>query len=267
MPQRYKMTIAYDGTAYAGWQIQPRNVAVQEVVQNAIRSVTGEAVVVHASGRTDHGVHARGQVVHADFERPRDLTATLTRGMNAVLPPDIRVLDARPVADWFHARRSVLSKEYRYFIWNDEVVPPFIRAYRTHVRGRLDAEAMAKAASSLAGRHDFAAFTANPNRFVESTVRNLTCLSVKRKGVEIVILARADGFLYKMVRSLAGFLIRVGEGAVHPEAAGRVLLSRVRTAGVPTAPPQGLFLWNVKYPRTGRQAEAKRLLPKVWAGD
>jgi len=244
---RYKITFAYDGSAYAGWQIQPGNRTVQETIQQAIKQVTGEVVIAHGSGRTDQGVHARKQVVHADFVRDDDLRRALTRGINAILPPDVRVLKNVLAADHFDARRSVVSKEYRYFIWNEEVVPPFLRLYRTVIKDPLDAGAMAKAAGYLVGRHDFAAFTANPNRVVESTVRNLMSLTVKRRGPEIVIAAVGEGFLYKMVRSLAGFLIRVGDGAVSPEEAKTILTSKVRTARVPTAPPQGLFLWDVKY--------------------
>lgn len=243
---RYKLTISYDGAAYAGWQIQPDHLTVQEVLQNAVRQIAGEDVVVHGSGRTDQGVHARQQVAHLDL-RERAMPAKLCGGLNAVLPADIRILKVAKAADSFDARRGAISKEYRYFIWNGQTVPPFLRLYRTHIHNPLDTEAMAKAASYLAGRHDFAAFTANPNRAVESTVRHLTELSVKRRGHEIVIIAKSDGFLYKMVRSLAGFLIRVGEGAVPPSEARGILSSRVRTNRVPTAPPHGLFLWNVEY--------------------
>ena len=244
---RYRLTLAYDGTAYAGWQIQPGHSTVQQVLQDALKRLTGETVIVHGSGRTDTGVHARGQVAHLDVERSDPLEEVLRRGMNAVLPADIRVLDARRAGAGFHARRSAVSKEYRYCIWNAEVVPPFLRCYRTPVRDPLDTDAMARAAAMLVGRHDFAAFTANPNRLVETTIRRLFALTVRRRGPDIAIVAKADGFLYKMVRSLAGFLIRVGEGAVPPETAAAVLTSKVRTARVPTAPPQGLFLWKVNY--------------------
>jgi tRNA pseudouridine38-40 synthase len=246
MTRRYKMTVAYDGTAYAGWQIQPNGMTIQEKLEEALRELSGERAKVHGSGRTDQGVHGRRQVAHFDLARQQTCVG-LRRGMNALLPPDIRVMRIEKADPEFHARRDATSKEYRYFIWNADVVPPFQRQYRTHVREPLDVSAMGKAAGYLVGRHDFAAFSANPNRDVESTVRRLTALTVKKRGAEIVIAAEANGFLYKMVRSIAGFLIRVGEGAVPPSDARTILASRVRTARVPTAPPQGLFLWCVSY--------------------
>ena len=246
---RYKIIVGYDGSAYAGWQIQPGHPTVQAALQDALLRLTSETVIAHGSGRTDQGVHARQQVVHVDFERNDNLVPLLQKGLNALLPADIRIYRIRRVGAHFDARRSAIRKEYRYFIWNAAVVPPFLRLYRTQVRDRLDVAAMSKAAKLLVGKHDFAAFTANPNRVVETTVRTLSGLTVKRRGEEIVISATADGFLYKMVRSLAGFLIRVGEGAVPPSEARAILHSKERTARVPTAPPQGLFLWQVKYPR------------------
>lgn len=244
--QRYRISIAYDGTSYAGWQIQPNAITVQERVEVAIAEITGESPKVHGSGRTDQGVHARCQVAHFDLQEKTD-TRRLRKSLNAILPADIRIIMAKCVPRDFHARKSVVSKEYRYFIWNSDIVPPFLRLYRTHVRNSLDADAMAEAAALLVGRHDFAAFTANPKRVVESTVRSVTELTVVKKGSEIVIRAAAEGFLYKMVRSLAGHLIRVGEGAVTPVETTAILESGKRTARVPTAPPEGLFLWHVQY--------------------
>jgi tRNA pseudouridine38-40 synthase len=243
---RYRIDLSYDGTAYAGWQVQPNGVTVQATVEDALRELTGAAVRVHGSGRTDQGVHARGQTAHFDLATALS-RETLVRGLNALLPADVRVGRAARVAPDFHARRSATGKEYRYFIWNGPVLPPTVRQYRTHVRDPLDTERMNRAAAVLKGRHDFAAFAANPNRVVESTVRHLRELRVVRRGREVTVIARADGFLYKMVRSLVGFLLRVGEGAVPPSHARAILASRTRTARVPTAPPQGLFLWRVWY--------------------
>lgn len=242
---RYRITLSYDGSDYAGWQIQPNGRTVQETLEQAVRTLTGETVKIHGSGRTDQGVHARMQVAHLDLEMDRKIN--MAKALNSVLPADIRILKVEKAAADFHARRSAAGKEYRYFIWNAELLPPFLRRYRTHVRRRLDVEAMRRAAALLTGRHDFAAFTANPNREVDGTVRHLTALRVLKRGSEIVIVARGEGFLYKMVRSLAGFLIRVGEGGVRPEEAAAILHSRQRTARVPTAPPEGLFLWRVFY--------------------
>ena len=244
--QRYKLLIAYDGTAYAGWQVQSNQRTVQSELEAALRRRARVPVKLHGSGRTDQGVHAAGQVAHCDLPF-RLAAADLARALNALLPADIRILRVQQVGAAFHARRNASRKEYRYYIWNDDVISPFLRLYRTHVRAPLDVRAMRQAAALLVGRHDFAAFTANPNRALESTRRHVMKLTVSRQGPEIVIRAQSDGFLYKMVRSLAGFLIRVGEGVVPPEEARAILRSRIRTARVPTALPQGLFLWRVWY--------------------
>jgi tRNA pseudouridine38-40 synthase len=244
--QRYRITVSYDGSAYSGWQVQPNHVTVQQRLEEALGRLTGETPKIHGSGRTDQGVHARGQVAHFDLEKPW-IPQILHRGLNALLPEDIRIQAVARAAPDFHARRSAVGKEYRYFIWNAAVPDPCRRRYSAHVRRKLDARSMQAAAAALIGRHDFAALTANPNRDIESTVRDLRRLAVRKKGAEIVITAASDGFLYKMVRSICGLLIRVGEGAETAASVREILASRVRTARVPTAPPQGLFLWRVWY--------------------
>jgi tRNA pseudouridine38-40 synthase len=244
--QRYRIHVAYDGSAYFGWQVQPTGMTVQERIEATLKRLTGEAPKVHGSGRTDQGVHAREQVAHFDLEKEWT-PAALHRALNALLPADVRILDVLTADPDFHARRSVVEKEYRYFIWNGPIMPPFYRNYKAHVRVPLNIVAMREAARYLVGRHDFAAFTANPNREVESTVREVMELRIGRKGPEVVMIVKGEGFLYRMARSFAGFLIRVGEGAVPPGTAAEILESRVRTARVPTAPACGLFLWNVKY--------------------
>jgi len=244
--QRYKLRLSYDGTGYCGWQIQPNGITVQERLEVAIERMTGTRPRVHGSGRTDQGVHARCQVAHCDL--PGDVgPGTLVNGLNGILPLDIRMISVSRVSNSFHARRSAKGKEYRYFIWNGLAVPPYLRHMRAHVKQKLDTKAMQQAANLLVGKRDFAAFSANPNRDVESTVRDVRKIRVVKKGYEIVIIAAGEGFLYKMVRSLAGFLIRVGEGAVLPSDAVTILGTRQRTARVPTAPACGLFLWNVIY--------------------
>lgn len=243
---RYRITVAYDGSAYAGWQVQPNHITVQQRLEEVLQSLTGEIIKVHGSGRTDQGVHAEGQVAHFDLSR-RWAGWQLLNGLNAKLPQDIRVLKVARAKPDFHARRSAVKKEYRYFIWNAKFMNPTRRFYATHVRKPLDVHAMQAAAKLLTGKHDFAAFTANPNRVVESTVREVYSLTVKRTGSQIVIRAASGGFLYKMVRSLAGLLLRVGEGAVSQAEVKEILASRTRTARVPTAPPEGLFLWRVWY--------------------
>jgi len=243
---RYRLDVGYDGTAYGGWQVQPNARTIQGELERALGTITGETVKVHCSGRTDAGVHARGQVAHFDLGLGRPCHELL-RGINAILDPDIRALRVLPAPADFHARRSAAGKEYRYFIWNAPVMQPVLRLYRAHVRRPLDAAAMGAAAARLEGHHDFSSFAANAMRPVESAVRNLFKLRVSKRGPEITISARGEGFLYKMVRSLAGFLIKVGEGELAPEFADLLLASARRTAVVPTAQPQGLFLWRVWY--------------------
>jgi tRNA pseudouridine38-40 synthase len=240
------MILQYDGFAYHGWQIQPGDLTVQEVIEKVLSRICDQPVKINGSGRTDQGVHGHGQVAHFTLSHPIQVVAIL-RALNALLPADIRILSLRKARPDFHARRSAVCKEYRYFIWNGHCLPPFLARYRAHVRKPLDLAAMQDAARRLVGEHDFAAFAANPSRVVESTVRNLSLLTVTRRGKDIIIRARSNGFLYRMVRSLAGFLIRVGEGEVPPEQADEILSSRIRTARVPTAHPQGLFLWKVWY--------------------
>lgn len=244
---RFRITVAYDGTAYGGWQIQPNASTVQEVLQAVLNRLGGGTVKVHGSGRTDAGVHARGQVAHFDLPRPF-VPEALVRAMNACLPPDIRVLEAAVVATDFHARKHAIGKEYRYFIWNAPVMLPTERLYHLQVPEPLDTASMQAAATWLIGQHDFSAFSANPSRPVDTTVRTIRSLTVSHDDARITIAVHGDGFLYKMVRSLAGWLIRVGRGEVTPAQTREVLASCERTARVPTAPPQGLFLWQVNYP-------------------
>ena len=249
--RRFKLTVAYDGTAYAGWQVQPRHASVQQVIEETLVTIVGHAVKVHGSGRTDQGVHARGQVAHVDLTC-RMSAESVCRALNARLPQDIRILKATRACSDFHARRSAASKEYRYFVWNDAMVLPDKRLYTAHVYRPLDVADMRAAALRFVGRHDFASFTANPQREVESTVRTIYAFKVSRRGKEIVFSVSGEGFLYKQVRSMVGFLLRVGEGAEKPEAVSELLESCApRKARVPSAAAQGLFLWRVWYGKTG----------------
>lgn len=244
--QRFKAVVAYDGTHYSGWQVQPGKVTIQGMLEAAIFKLSGQHVRVNSSGRTDAGVHARGQVVHFDFES--DIKPDKLRlGMNRFLEDDIRVLKVSRAKPDFDARMSATGKEYRYFIWNEPIMPPQKRYFHTHVYRPLDYTRMKAAASLLEGKHDFAAFSANPGHEREGTVRTIYSLKVHKKGPEFCIVAIGDGFLFKMVRSLSGFLIRVGQGDLKVEDAVRILQSKTRTARVPTADPQGLFLWQVFY--------------------
>lgn len=246
MSRRYRAVVSYDGTDFSGWQVQAGRRTVQGVLQEAIRSVIGAEIPVFCSGRTDTGVHARGQVVHFDLPDYRP-AKKLFLAFNARLPEDVRIERISATRADFDARFSAKGKEYRYFIWNNPVATPDTRRTYTHVRPPLDIAAMKTAAAALEGRHDFAAFCANPGYERNGTVRRLDQLRVRKRGAAVVIVARGEGFLYRMVRSLAGFLIRVGLGELSPDDARRILESRERTAHVPTAPARGLFLWRVFY--------------------
>ena len=245
--RRFKLTVAYDGTAYAGWQVQSNHVSVQQVIEETLKGIVGHTVKIHGSGRTDQGVHARGQVAHVDLTC-RMSAESVCRALNGRLPPDIRILKAVLAPSDFHARRSAEGKEYRYFVWNDAMVLPDKRLYTAHAYRPLALAAMRSAAALFVGRHDFASFTANPQREVASTVRTIYAFTVSKKGKEIVFRVSGEGFLYKQVRSMVGFLLRVGEGAEPPEAVRELLVSCApRKARVPSAPAQGLFLWRVWY--------------------
>jgi len=243
---RFKAIVGYDGTNYAGWQMQPGRVTVQSEVERSIREVTGETLRIFCSGRTDTGVHGCGQVIHFD-SATRIPARKLFLGLNSHLPPDIRILKISRTKPDFDSRFGATGKEYRYFIVNAPQIPPHRRLYAAHVYRPLNVNAMRAAAKTLEGTHDFAAFSANPGHEREGTVRTVYALNVKKSGREITIIVRGSGFLYKMVRSLAGFLIRVGTGELAPDSARMFIDSKTRTAHVPTAPAHGLFLWRVEY--------------------
>lgn len=246
LKQRHKITVSYDGTAYAGWQVQPNALAVQEVIETALSNLSEARVRVHGSGRTDQGVHAAGQVAHFDATLKVPV-GKLPLVLNNMLPADIRIVSARKVSQDFHARRSAVSKEYRYFIWNRPLMDPFKRLYRAHIRQPLDLKAMRKAAALFTGMHDFSAFSSASTKIQETYVREIFSIVIREDDGDICIKVKGGGFLYKMVRSIAGYLIRVGLGEVPPESVAQIIKSRKRTAQVPTASPSGLFLWQVRY--------------------
>lgn len=255
--RRYRLTVAYDGADFFGWQVQPDRPTVQGALEDALHRLTGDVIHVHSCGRTDTGVHARAQVAHFDLPRPWE-SRRLQQGMNALLPDAVRALRLTQTRSDFHARYDARGKEYRYFLWNAPVACPLHRRQAVHVRLPLNLEAMKAAATQLEGTHDFASFSANPRRDIGGTVRTLWRLSVSRKGPLVTIRAAGDGFLYKMVRSLAGHLIRVGTGAVPPEETAALLAARRRTARVETAPGHGLCLWQVFYASPPPPAEGGR---------
>jgi tRNA pseudouridine38-40 synthase len=244
-----KLTIAYDGTDYAGWQLQPQQATIQGVLEEAFRQITGETTRATASGRTDAGVHALGQVVSLDTET-RLSADVLKRALNAALPADIVILEAEEAPPGFHAIRDAVRKRYRYVIYDAPQREIFRRRYCWHYRHRLDVDAMHRAAQPLLGRHDFRSFETNwPNR--ESSIRTITDISVTRPPSEspdwIHLEVEADGFLYNMVRTIAGTLVEVGRRAQDEQWPYEVVAAQARSAAGPTAPPRGLFLVRVEY--------------------
>ena len=244
-----RLTLAYDGTGYAGWQVQPDQPTVQGTLERAIAKVTGDSARILASGRTDAGVHALGQV--ASFRTGTRLaTDVLGRALNAELPHDVAVLEVAEVHEGFHPIRDATAKRYRYTIHDGPVRDVFSRRYCWQYRWHLDVDSMHRAAGSLLGTHDFAAFeTSGAPRL--STVRTVFDISVRRgrggNSDVITLEVEADGFLYNMVRTIVGTLVEVGRGA-RPEAwVAEVLASADRRQAGLTAPPQGLFLAFVTY--------------------
>ncbi|MEO7599236.1 MAG: tRNA pseudouridine(38-40) synthase TruA [Opitutus sp.] len=256
---RWKCVCAYDGGPFSGWQSQAGGNAVQDNLEARLAVIFKRQVRVHGSGRTDAGVHAQGQVFHfdADWRHGPD---RLLAALRAHLSPAIQLKTLRRVKDTFHARFSAVGKRYQYRIHIGDA-DPFARPYSWPLFHQLDFTRMQHAAEILSGRHDFRGFTVLNGPPREDTVRDLRRLSVAKRGREIFVQAEADGFLYKMVRSLVGVLVTVGEGRISLERVREILVSGKRTPEVQTAPPQGLFLMKVFYRpvRTVRSQKHERL--------
>ena len=246
-----KLTVAYDGTDFAGWQVQPNRRTVQGVIEHAWREITGQTIRVTASGRTDAGVHAEGQVVGIQTQSqlaPERLHAAL----NAKLPEDVVIRSVESAPANFHATHDALRKTYRYQIHNSRVPPLLDRRYVWHIpTAELDTQWMGQGGAALIGRHDFASFETTGSERA-TTVRTITRLDVTRcpvatGGNRIEIEVEGDGFLYNMVRAIAGTLVEVGRGARPTDWVGQVLAACDRRAAGPNAPPQGLVLVRVDY--------------------
>lgn len=246
---RIKLTIAYDGTRYEGWQVQRVGTGVQEQIEAAVAKLFPSRPRLHSASRTDTGVHALGMVAHfeaprAEFKMP---VRKLPLALNAWLPEDIRVLSATRAAQDFHARFDATGKQYRYFVWNHPAMNPLLRHLAWHVPRRLDLAAMRTAATLFLGRHDFKAFAANPGYAKASTVRTVARCELKRRGPLLTFVIEADGFLYKMCRGIVGTLVQVGLGKVPPHDIKRIFLARDRRVAGMNAPARGLVLWKVFY--------------------
>jgi tRNA pseudouridine38-40 synthase len=241
-----KLIVAYDGTRYVGWQVQPNGPSIQAALERAIETLHKRARRVTAAGRTDAGVHARAQVVSFPEERPLPEKAYV-QGVNALLPEDIAVQAASLEPDGFDARRSARGKRYRYVVENVATRAPLTRLQAWQLYGRLDADRMRDAARHLVGRHDFAAFQAS-DCACEHAVRDVTRLDVLGEGggrIEVVV--EATAFVKHMVRNIVGTLVEVGQGRRTAASMAEVLAGRDRTRAGRTAPPQGLFLEEVFY--------------------
>lgn len=250
-----RLTIAYDGSAYAGWQRQPDRPTIQAVIEDVLaRRLVGQRVVLHGAGRTDAGVHARGMV--ANFHSPRVLPLeAYRRGLNTMLPPDIRILDARQAEDDFHARRSARGKVYRYSFSTAAVMLPCQRLYRAHLPGPFAAGRVREVLPQLLGRHDFSAFEAAGSRdktrqIGRGAVRRLDVLRLEQEdqlGEEFFFEIQGDGFLRHMVRNIVGTLVAIGRGRRRIAFPDELLAAGDRSLAGPTAPACGLTLLRVIY--------------------
>ncbi|HPU29841.1 MAG TPA: tRNA pseudouridine(38-40) synthase TruA [Syntrophorhabdaceae bacterium] len=240
-----KLTISYDGTNYHGWQCQPDRKTIQETIKKAIERIVNHEVKVFGGARTDSGVHAMGQVANFFTEKTIDLLS-LKKGLNSLLPKDIRVLDAKDVDNDFHARYSAKSKTYVYIILNTPFDSPFFHYYTWHVPYYLDTEIMHKAIKEIVGVHDFSAFK-KKNEIYKSNIREVLRAGVKRRKDFIYILIEATGFLRYMVRNITGTLILIGKGKINANAMKDILESKNRDMAGQTAPAKGLFLKKIVY--------------------
>jgi tRNA pseudouridine38-40 synthase len=246
-----RIVLAYDGSDFSGWQVQPDSATIQGTLASAFGRITAEKVLPQASGRTDAGVHALAQV--ATFMTSSTIPAeNLVKALNDILPASIRVLAASEASAEFHARKSARGKTYRYWIYRGPICPPFLARYVWHYPYPLDESAMQQAALSVVGEHDFTSFAAvDPERGCDeepaSNVRRIFESNWERAGDEWIYTVRGSGFLHHMVRNLVGTFVLVGKGTLQPEDVTQILQARKRSAAGATAPASGLFLVNVEY--------------------
>ncbi|HTA86510.1 MAG TPA: tRNA pseudouridine(38-40) synthase TruA [Silvibacterium sp.] len=255
----WKLTLAYDGTDFHGWQIQPEYTTIQGELAGAIERITAERILPQGSGRTDAGVHARAQVASFDLNAPIP-PENLHRALNRTLPTAIRVLSAEHASAGFHARHSAQTKTYEYRIWRGEICPPWIARYVYALNWPLDIERMKQAATLVVGEHDFTSFTATDPDLLARTsdsldadakagnIRTIFSSSFSSEDEDVLIYqVRGNGFLHHMVRNLVGTFLDVGRGHIEPEDVRNILDQRSRSAAGATAPARGLWLDSVKY--------------------
>ncbi len=245
MEKNYKLTIAYDGTRFFGWERQPDRDTVQGKLESVLSRLSGQAVDVIGAGRTDAGVHARAMVasVRLDVaESPEEIRDY----MNRYLPDAIAVREVKEAGERFHARYNALGKTYRYICFDGPVKPVFDRKYVTMLDYQPDVERMRQAAAILTGEHDFRSFCGNP-RMKKSTVRTVDSITIERRRDRVIFTFHGTGFLQNMVRILVGTLLEVGRGHLNVEDVATILEAKDRKQAGPTAPPEGLCLMKVDY--------------------
>lgn len=244
----YKMTIAYDGTKYHGWQIQPNGVSIQEVLQNTLKIFLREEVLLIGSGRTDAGVHALGQVAHFKLSQEADLYRFLGSA-NGLLPHDIRIKDITAVSPIFHAQYSATGKTYHYHLYLDPIQDPFRRLYSLHVHEKIDLKILQQAMSCFIGTHDFTSFanSAHEGTAAHDAVRTIKRFDIVPEEGGLRLEIEADGFLYKMVRNIVGTLLEVAANKRSVNDILKILETKDRRLAGKAAPPHGLFLVKVDY--------------------
>ncbi len=242
---RIQLTLRYDGTQYHGWQVQQNAVTVQQVLQDAVERITGVRSGITGCSRTDAGVHALMFCCALDTASPLR-GDKLCRALNAVLPPDVAVYDAKEMPDDFHPRYDATGKRYIYRLYNGRYRDPFYDGYALHINRPLDERLLDKAAKDFLGTHDFAAFCASGSS-VEDTVRTVSHAAVTRDGDMVTFSVEANGFLYNMVRIMVGTLLDMSTGKIAPDAIPTILESKKRDAAGHTAPACGLYLHTVRY--------------------
>lgn len=244
-----KLILAYDGSDFCGWQVQPDAESVQGTLASAIGRITGEKVLPQGSGRTDSGVHALAQV--ATFQTESVIpAANLLTALNDILPASVRVIEASEVPTDFHARKSAKAKTYRYRILREAICPPFLARYAWHYPYSLNFDAMAEAGPLIEGEHEFTSFAAvDPEKGVaeRSNTRRMFSSAWRLENNEFIYEIRGSGFLHHMVRNLVGTFLLVGKGTLKPADVTEILEARNRSAAGATAPPQGLYLVSVEY--------------------
>src|SRR6201993_2104330 len=246
-----KLTLSYDGSEFAGWQVQPGRATIQGTLCSAIGRITGEKVLPQGSGRTDAGVHALAQVVTFMTESSVP-TGNFVKALNDILPASVRVLDVAEMPAGFHARHAARAKSYRYRIYRGAICPPFLARYVWHYPYPLNEQAMERAAAMVVGEKDFTSFAAvDPERGREaetrSNVRTIFSSAWERVGEELIYRVKGSGFLHHMVRNLVGTFLLVGRGTLQADDITRILEARDRSAAGATAPASGLYLVQVDY--------------------